>query len=59
MKSEHNVIPQEAKSSGEQNEVSIFVNFGFDSHREMRMKSIKNKAYCSNFLLNFKLNSKF
>ncbi|NWX45935.1 SPEF2 protein, partial [Steatornis caripensis] len=45
MKTEHNVIPQEAESSGEQNEVSIFVNFGFGSHREMRMKYVRKKAY--------------
>ncbi|NWS55190.1 SPEF2 protein, partial [Chunga burmeisteri] len=56
MRSEHNVIPQEVESSGKQNEVSIFVNFGFDSHREMRIKYIRKKA-CFNFLLNFKPNS--
>ncbi|NXJ36414.1 SPEF2 protein, partial [Ciconia maguari] len=47
MKSEHNMIPQEAESSGEQNEVRIFVNFGFGSHRQMRMKYIRKKAYLS------------
>ncbi|NXV44242.1 SPEF2 protein, partial [Uria aalge] len=45
MKSEHNVITQEAENSGEQNEVSIFVNFYFGSHREMRMKYVKKRAY--------------
>ncbi|NXN72769.1 SPEF2 protein, partial [Himantopus himantopus] len=45
MKSEHNVILQEAESSGKQNEVSIFVNFGFGSHMEMKMKYIRKKAY--------------
>ncbi|NXF46718.1 SPEF2 protein, partial [Oceanites oceanicus] len=49
MKSEHNVILQEAESSGEQNEVSIFFNFGFGSHREIRMKYIREKAYFFNF----------
>ncbi|NXW49893.1 SPEF2 protein, partial [Nyctiprogne leucopyga] len=44
MKSEHNVMPQEAESSGEQNEVSIFVNFDFGSHREVRMKYIRKKT---------------
>ncbi|NXL32078.1 SPEF2 protein, partial [Glaucidium brasilianum] len=45
MRGEHNVMPQEAESSGKQNEVSIFVNLGFGSHREIRMKYIRKKAY--------------
>uniref|UniRef100_A0A8C0EM38 Sperm flagellar 2 n=1 Tax=Bubo bubo TaxID=30461 RepID=A0A8C0EM38_BUBBB len=45
MRGEHNVFPQEAESSGKQNEVSIFVNFGFGSHREIRMKYIRKKTY--------------
>lgn len=59
MKSEHDVIPQEAESSGKQNEVSIFVNFGFGSHRETKIKYIRKKAHCFNFSLNFNLRSKF
>ncbi|NXT21815.1 SPEF2 protein, partial [Syrrhaptes paradoxus] len=55
VKSEHNVIQQEAENSGEQNEVSSFVNFGFSSHREMRVKYVWKEAYSFNFLLNFKL----
>lgn len=58
MKSEYNVKPQEAENSGEQNEVSIFVNFDFGSHREVRIKYIRKKTYCFNILLNFELNSK-
>ncbi|NWY56475.1 SPEF2 protein, partial [Chionis minor] len=51
MKSEHNVIPREAESSGKQNEVSIFVGFGFGSHRELKMKYIRKKEYC--FILRY------
>ncbi|NXL48976.1 SPEF2 protein, partial [Podilymbus podiceps] len=46
MKSECNVIPQEAESSGEQNEVSVFGDFDFGTHQERRMKYIRKKA-CS------------
>uniref|UniRef100_A0A8C2T707 Sperm flagellar 2 n=1 Tax=Coturnix japonica TaxID=93934 RepID=A0A8C2T707_COTJA len=43
MKTEHTLISQEAESSAEQSKVSIFVNFGFDSHREKRMVCIRKK----------------
>ncbi|NXK55383.1 SPEF2 protein, partial [Chauna torquata] len=36
MKSEHSLIPEEAGNSVKKNGVSIFVNFGFGSHREKR-----------------------
>ncbi|NXD86651.1 SPEF2 protein, partial [Halcyon senegalensis] len=42
-KSEHKVKPEEAESSGEQNEVSGFVNFDFDSHRELRINYVMKK----------------
>uniref|UniRef100_A0A8C2T742 Sperm flagellar 2 n=1 Tax=Coturnix japonica TaxID=93934 RepID=A0A8C2T742_COTJA len=42
MKTEHTLISQEAESSAEQSKVSIFVNFGFDSHREKRMVLLSN-----------------
>ncbi|NXC30977.1 SPEF2 protein, partial [Campylorhamphus procurvoides] len=44
MKSEHDMHPHEAESFGEQNEVSIFLIFGFGSNRWMRMKYIRKKA---------------
>uniref|UniRef100_A0A8C6NEU6 Uncharacterized protein n=1 Tax=Melopsittacus undulatus TaxID=13146 RepID=A0A8C6NEU6_MELUD len=43
MKSEEKMIPQEAESSGEENEVSSFVNFGFGSYRVMSMKYVRKK----------------
>ncbi|NWI52218.1 SPEF2 protein, partial [Calyptomena viridis] len=55
MKSEHDMIPHEAESSGEENQVSLFLGFGFCS-RKMRMKYIRKRAGF-NFLLNFTLNS--
>lgn len=51
-KTEHTVIPQEAEGSGEEDEVSILVNFNFGCYREM--KYIRKKTYCLNFLLNSK-----
>uniref|UniRef100_A0A8B9GBJ7 Sperm flagellar 2 n=1 Tax=Amazona collaria TaxID=241587 RepID=A0A8B9GBJ7_9PSIT len=50
MKSEENMIPQEAESSGEENKVSNFVSFGFGSYREVSMKYVRKKA-CLNFFL--------
>ncbi|NXJ83669.1 SPEF2 protein, partial [Trogon melanurus] len=47
MKSEHSAIPQEAEDSGEKNEVSIFVNFGFGFHREIQVKYIRRKHIVS------------
>ncbi|NWQ76591.1 SPEF2 protein, partial [Columbina picui] len=44
MKSEHDVISQETESSGKENEVSIFINFRFGSHREARLKCIRKKT---------------
>ncbi|NXY42038.1 SPEF2 protein, partial [Ceuthmochares aereus] len=44
MKDERNVVPQETESYGKQNEVSIFVNFGFGSRSDMKVKYIRKKA---------------
>ncbi|NXN28768.1 SPEF2 protein, partial [Nycticryphes semicollaris] len=51
MKSEHYVISQKAESSGKQNKVRVFINFGFAAHREIKIKYIKKKAYFLHFTL--------
>ncbi|NXU81620.1 SPEF2 protein, partial [Oreotrochilus melanogaster] len=52
IKSEHNVMPQEAESSGKHSKVSIFSSFGFGLHREMRLK-YKEESILFQFLTQF------